>query len=155
MKLLIKIYNWQVNFLRETIYLAIADITACFRLPWLSCDITGAFGFVAQDWYFLSTSHTFGSKTSASSWKPLRRAIKNLIPIYFERNDLVIKHKKYIGMLKWQNDTGMLDLVQAKTREINCGILDALGNLIPTTAEIYVDDIMQTSVTREWIMSST
>jgi hypothetical protein len=90
-------------------------------------------------------SHVFGSNTSASSWKPLLQARKKLIPIYFERDDLVIKHKNYIDILKWQDKTGILDLVQAKLCKINGSILDALENLIPPTAKIYVDDIMQTA----------
>jgi len=60
---LINIYNWRVSFPREIIYVALADITACFRFPRLCCDtITGAFafGFMVQDWYFILTSHVFG-----------------------------------------------------------------------------------------------
>ncbi len=133
--------------------MALADITACFCFPWLSCDITGAFGFMAQDLYFISMSHVFGSNTSASSWDPFRRAIKNLIPIYFARDNLIVKHKKYIDMLKWQDETGMPDPVPAKLCKINCSVLDTLGNLIPPTAEIYVNDIMQAAVTK-WIIKS-
>jgi hypothetical protein len=151
---LINIYNWRVSFPREIIYVALADITACFRFPRLCCDITGAFGFMAQDWYFISTSHVFGSNTSASSWEPLRRAIKNLIPIFFERDDLIIKHKKYIDMLKWHDEAGLRDPTPAKSCYINRGVLDSFGNLIPPTAEIYVDDIMQAAVSRGWIIKS-
>ena len=114
MNLLINIYNWRKSFPREIIYLVFSDITACFRFPRLSCDITGAFGFKAQSWYFLSTSHIFGSNTSASSWEPLRCAIKNLIPTYFARDDLVEKHKAYTYMLKWQDKNDMPDPVQQK-----------------------------------------
>jgi hypothetical protein len=151
---LINIYNWRVSFPLEIIYVALADITACFRFPQLCCDITGAFGFMAQDWYFISASHVFGSNTSASSWEPLRRAIKNLIPIFFERDDLIIKHKIYIDMLKWHDETGLQDPTPAKSCNINQGVLDNFVNLIPPTAEIYVDDIMQAAVTREWIIKS-
>jgi len=151
---LINIYNWRVSFPREIIYVALADITACFRFPRLCCDITGAFGFMAQDWYFISTSHVFGSNTSASSWEPLQRAIKNLIPIFFERDDLIIKHKIYINMLKWHDETRLRDPTPAKSCNINQGVLDNFGNLIPPTAEIYVNDIMQAAVTREWIIKS-
>jgi hypothetical protein len=76
--LLINIYNWQISSLWEIIYLVLADITACFCFPWLSCDITSAFGFIAQDVYFLSMSHVFGSNTTASSWEPLQHAIKKI-----------------------------------------------------------------------------
>jgi len=42
---LINIYIWRVSLPWEIIYVALADITACFRFPRLCCDITGAFGF--------------------------------------------------------------------------------------------------------------
>ena len=80
-KLLTNIYNWRVSFPDEVIYLALADITACFRFPRISADVTGTFGFLAETLYFISSSHIFGSNTSASSWEAFRRAIQNLITI--------------------------------------------------------------------------
>jgi hypothetical protein len=68
-KLHSNIYNWQVSFPNEVIYLALADITACFHFPRISVDVAGAFGFLAETFYFASTSHVFGSNTSASSWE--------------------------------------------------------------------------------------
>jgi hypothetical protein len=41
----INIYNWQISYPLEIILLALADITTCFKFPWLSADVTGAFGF--------------------------------------------------------------------------------------------------------------
>jgi hypothetical protein len=84
----------------------------------------------------------------------LRRAMKNLIPIFFVWDDLIIKHKRYIDMLKWQDQTNLPDPVPAKSCNINYGVLDTLGNLVPPTAGIYVDDIMQAAVTRHWIIKS-
>ena len=109
---------------------------------------------MAQGLYFISMSHRFGSNTSASSWEPLRRAIRNLIPIFFVREDLIIRHKKYIDVLKWQDETSLPDPVPAKSCNINCGVLDVLGNLIPPPAKFYIDDIMQAAVTRHWIIKS-
>ena len=74
-KLLTNIYNWCISFPDEVIYLALADITVCFRFPRLSANVAGAFGFLAEGLYFASTSHIFGSNTSASSWEPFRRGI--------------------------------------------------------------------------------
>ncbi len=48
----------------------------------------------------------------------------------------------------------MPDPVPAKACNINHGILDTFGNLIPLTAEIYIDNIMQADVTRQWITKS-
>ncbi len=72
MKFFINIYNWRVSFPRELIYLILADITVCFRFPRISADITGAFVFLADGLYFLSTGHIFGSNTSAHSWEAFR-----------------------------------------------------------------------------------
>jgi hypothetical protein len=100
--LFINIYNWQVSYPDKTIYLALADITACFKFPRISANVTGAFGFMAEGYYFLSTSHVFGSNTSASSWEPLRQAIQSMIPIYLQQDDLVVKHKTLLNTLKWE-----------------------------------------------------
>ncbi len=75
LKPLSNIYNWQVSFPNEVIYLALADITACFRFPRISADVAGAFGFFAETFYFASTSHVFGSNTSASSWEAFQQGI--------------------------------------------------------------------------------
>jgi hypothetical protein len=112
MSLLLTIYNWRVSYPLKRIYLALADITACFRFPRIYADMTGAFGFMAEDLYFLATSMVFESNTSASSWEPFRRAIQSLIPIYSMRTDLVEKHKQLLDMLIWEVDnTWVGDLV--------------------------------------------
>ncbi len=67
MKLFMNIYNWCVSFPNKTIYLVLADITACFCFPKISAEVTSAFGFLAEGLYFLSTGHVFGSYTSANS----------------------------------------------------------------------------------------
>ena len=76
------------------------------------------------------------------------------IPIFFVRNGLLIKHKVNIDMLKWHDKTGLKDPVPAKLCNINHGVLNTLGQLIPPTAKIYVDDIMQAAVTRKQIIKS-
>lgn len=148
--LLVNIYNWRISYPTEVILLALADITACFRFPRLSADVTGAFGFLAESLYFISTSHVFGSNTSASSWEPLRRAIKNMITVYAERDDLVEKHKKLLGELKWSdNMSPRPDLVKAFPCIINQGVVNEKGILLPMKANIYVDDILAAATHRE------
>jgi hypothetical protein len=56
MKIFTSIYNWRISYPDETIYIALADITACFRFPRISANITGAFGLVAYDLFLLATS---------------------------------------------------------------------------------------------------
>ncbi len=87
--LFINIYNWQVSYPQEIIYLALANITACFHFPRILADVVGAFGFVAEGKYFVSPSHVFGSNTSGSSWEAFRRAIP--------KNDHCAFAKKWFG----------------------------------------------------------
>jgi hypothetical protein len=98
-KLLSNIYNWQVSFPNEVIYLALADITACFRFPRISADVAGVFGFLAETFYFASTSHVFGSNTLASSWEAFRQGIQQLITVLSQRDDLIEKHKDLLNAL--------------------------------------------------------
>ncbi len=74
-KLLTTIYNLRVSHLWKRIYLALADITACFHFPKIQAEMMGSFGFMAEELYFLATSMVFGSNTSASSWELFQRAI--------------------------------------------------------------------------------
>ena len=148
MKLLVNIYNWRISFPGEEIYLALFDVTACFRQQHISCDVTGAFGFVANGMYFLSTSHVFGSNGSASGWEPRRRGIENLIPVYARRQDLVDRHRELIESLSWYNSTNNnVDRVRAIPCEINQGVI-INGRLNDLKASIYVDDILGAAVAR-------
>jgi hypothetical protein len=85
--LLINIYHQRVSFPNKIIYLALANITACFCFPRISADVTGTFGFIAELKYFVSTSHVFDSNTSASSWEVFRRAIQNIITVLAQQDD--------------------------------------------------------------------
>ena len=151
-KLLTNIYNWRVSFPDEVIYLALADITACFRFPRISADVTGAFGFLAETLYFISSSHVFGSNTSASSWEAFRRAIQNLITILSQRDDLIEKHKDLLDALRWVDEYTEYTrpvLVRAFPCDINPGVISPDGNMTPMTANIYVNDILAAAALRE------
>ena len=108
MKLLIGIYNWRISYPQMKIFLALADITACFHFPRMHADVTGAFGFMAEELYFFATSMAFGSNASASSWEPFRRAIQLMIPVLSMRTDLVEKHKGLLDMLVWGDNTKLI-----------------------------------------------
>jgi hypothetical protein len=152
MKFLTSIYNWRISYPDETIYIALADITACFRFPRILADITGVFGFVADDLFFLATSHVFGSNTSASSWEPLRRSIKALIPVYINDSSLVKKHAELLSMIKWDECNINALKTRAHACKINQGVLNADGNLQPPTGNIYVDDILSAGFLRDYIL---
>jgi hypothetical protein len=154
MKIFINIYNWRVSYPCEPIYLVLADITACFRFPRISADITGAFVFLADGLYFLSTGHVFGSNTSASSWEAFRRAIQSMITVYSKCMDLVKKHKDLLDLLKWdEKHTPQLELVQAFGCKINQGVKNKLGEIKPLTANIYVNDIIGASAFKEYVIT--
>jgi hypothetical protein len=145
--LLINTYNWRVSYPNQMIYLTLANITACFRFPRISADVTGAFRFMAED---LSTSHVFGSNTSGSSWEPFQQAIQHIIPIYTQRNNLVEKHKKLLDTLRWDNTIpDPTSIMKALLCKLNKGVLDENRNLLPMTANIYVDNILGATVSKE------
>ena len=66
-----------------------------------------------------------------------------MITVYAERDDLVEKHKKLLDELKWSDDLSPRpDLVKAFPCNINQGVVDDKGLLVPMRANIYVDDIL-------------
>jgi hypothetical protein len=86
------VYNLRISNPYEPILLALADVKACFRFGRIHPDLTGAFGFYADDFYCLATAMVFGSNTSATSWEPFRRSIEALSRYFANRPDLVTKH---------------------------------------------------------------
>ena len=66
------IYNTCISYPTRTILLGLADVKACFRYPRIHADLTGAFGFIADELYNLATAMVFGLTASASSWEAFR-----------------------------------------------------------------------------------
>jgi hypothetical protein len=83
------IYNTRISYPTARILLGLADIKACFRFARIHADLTGAFGFIADDLFNLATAMVFGSTASASSWEAFRRAIEALTKVFTNRPDLV------------------------------------------------------------------
>jgi hypothetical protein len=122
----------------------------------MAADLTGAFGFIADAMYFLVTSHMFGSNTSCSSWEPFQRAIQVLIQFYLERTDLVEKHAELPSLLKWDDLLGTSQIITpAVPCALNQGVLDNNGNVIATDGNIYVDDILSTGVSKDYVKKSS
>jgi hypothetical protein len=48
LKLPQQIYYWIISYQNSKIYLALADITACFHFPQINADVTGSFGFIVE-----------------------------------------------------------------------------------------------------------
>jgi hypothetical protein len=149
MNLLIRIYNWRISYPRMKIFLALADITAYFRFLRIHADLTGAFGFMAENLFFLA-SMVFGSNASVSSWEPFRRAIQSLVPVYLMRTDLISNHKSLLDMLVWEDgDSPTCELVQAVKCRITLGILDQHG---PLEAYTYVYNILASAVGKQMML---
>ena len=73
-----------------------------------------------------------------------------MITVYAQRDDLVDKHKKLLDELKWSDDLSPRpDLVKAFPCNINRGVTDDTGILLPMTANIYVDDILAAAARQE------
>ena len=68
----IDIYNTRISYPLAVIFLAMGNIKACFQFACIRADLTGAFGFIADDYYNLATAMVFGSTTSALSWEPFQ-----------------------------------------------------------------------------------
>ena len=135
------IYNLRVSFPDEVVYLALADIKACFRFPRIHPDLAGAFGFMTNSLYCLAIAMVFGSNTSASSWEPFCRAIEGLTKKYANHPDFVQKHKYYIDMVKWEVPSPNAPLpVKAAKCELNPGVSDSFGNRIHHPSRIWIDD---------------
>jgi hypothetical protein len=81
----------------------------------------------------------FGLTASASSWEAFGQAIKAPTKVFANRLDQVIRHKKFIHMLKWKEIDPSAKLTPAFSCTINCGIIDDAGNWIDLPTRIYVD----------------
>jgi hypothetical protein len=136
------IYNTRISYPTATILLGLADVKACFRYPRTHADLTGAFGFIADELYNLATAMVFGSTVSASSWEAFRQAIQALTKVFANRPNLVVRHKKFIKMLKWEEIDPSAELTSAFSCTINCGIMDDAKNRIDLPARIYVDNAL-------------
>ena len=107
----INIYNFRVSFPNNIIYLALTNITTCFCFLRISADVAGAFGFIAESKYCVSTSHVFGSNTLASSWVAFRRAIQNMITVLAQQDDLTKKHEDLLNVLCWTDENARPEFV--------------------------------------------
>ncbi len=116
------IYNTCISYPTATNCLGLADVKACFRYPRIHANLTGAFGFIADKLYNLVTAMVFGSTASASSWEAFRQAIEALTKVFANSPNMVIRHKKFIGMLKWEEIGPSAELTPAFSRTINRGI---------------------------------
>ncbi len=122
------IYNTRISHPTATILLGLADVKACFQYPRIHADLTGAFGFIADELYNLAMAMVFGLTASASSWEAFRQAIKALTKVFANRPNLVMRHKIFIVMLKWEEIDPSTKLTPTFSCTINRGVIDDAGN---------------------------
>jgi hypothetical protein len=88
----------------------------------------------------------FGSSASASSWEAFRQAIEALTKKFANRPNLVIRHKKLIDMLKWEEIDSSIKLTPAFSCTINRGITDDTRNQIDLPACICANDALMLAI---------
>jgi hypothetical protein len=124
------------------ILLGLADVKACFRYPRIHADLTGAFSFIVDKLYNLAMAMVFGLTASASSWEAFRRAIEALTKVFANRPNLVVRHKKFIDMFKWDEIDPSAELTPAFSCTINRGIMDDAGKRRDLPACIYINNAL-------------
>ncbi len=62
------------------------------------------------------------------------------------------KHKDLLDTLQWDDGLVATNLVKAVKCKLNQGILNDNLTLSPPSAEVYVEDILGTAVSKEWIL---
>jgi hypothetical protein len=90
----------------------------------------------------------FGSTTSAFSWEAFRQAIEALTKVFTNRLDLVIKHKKYLDMLKLEYADLHSEITPVFFCAINQGIINKNKNHLDLPACIYVNNALMLAVNR-------
>ncbi len=93
----------------------------------------------------------FGSTVSASSWEAFRQAIKALTKVFANKPNLVVRYKKFIDMLKWEEIDPSAKLTPAFSCTINRGIMDDAGKRRYLPACIYVDDTLMLALNADHV----
>ncbi len=123
----IKMYNTRISYPPAIIILAMGNIKECFWFVYIHANSTGAFGFIADNYYNLAIAMVFGSTTLASSWEPFQRMIKTLSDVYANEPELVIKHKKYLNMIGWAELDPNTPITPAIACKINTSMVSING----------------------------
>jgi hypothetical protein len=113
-----------------------------FQIPKNPCRFSWSIPFHSR--WVVQPCHGNGIwlAASASSWEAFRRAIEALTKVFANRPDLVVRHRKFIDMLKWEEIDPSAKLNPTFFCTINCGIMDDAGIRIDLPACIYFDDAL-------------
>ena len=138
------LFNTRASYPKADIDLSFADITSAHRYTRVYPCLTAAFGYmIVGMYYFITTAMVFGSRVSATSWEPFRRAIEVTTEKFSLRSDLVEKHKAYLDLVVIEPPAppGTIFTLAVKD-QLNPGVLDHQGNQKPIPNYIYVDDCL-------------
>jgi hypothetical protein len=141
-QLYMDIYKTRISYPLAIILLAMGDIKACFWLAQIHADLTGAFGFIADDYYKLATDMVIGSTTLAPSWETFWWAIEIQSEDYANQPDLVVKHTQKMDMNGWAELDPNTPITPVVACKINTGIVSINGVEKKLQAGIYVDNAL-------------
>ncbi len=82
------------------------------------------------------------------SWEAIQRAIEALTKLFVNRFDLVIKHKKILNMLKWDETDPHVTITCAYPCAINQGIINENRIRLDLPAQIYMDNALMHAIDR-------
>jgi hypothetical protein len=120
-----------------------------FQIPKNPPRFNWSFCFIADGFYNHARAMVLGA--SASSWEAFRQAIKALTKNLANRPGLVVRHKKFINMFKWEEIDLSTDLTPAYSCTINRGIMDDAEKRMDLPARIYVDDALMLALDADHI----
>ncbi len=81
-------------------------------------------------------------------WEVFQQAIKALTKVFANGLDLVIKHKKYLDMLKWEETNPYVTITNAYPCAINQGIINKNGTRPDLPAHTYVGNALMLAIDR-------
>ena len=140
--LLERIWDLRITYPLKDIVTHANDVKSCFKQMKLHPDIMPAFSIIVADFLYLQSALPFGTDFSPQNWEPVRRLIEILAEKLFHDPTLRQKHRQYLDRLQWEPTLGnsKTKFVPAKACTTRRGVLDKMGQAVPTPQRLFVDD---------------
>ena len=137
----------RVSFPDTPIFLALADIKACFRYPRIPSRFNRCLWFLGWQSVLLGHGYGFWVKYLSCILGTIPQSYCRSFKTFSNRPDLVKTHKLYIYMLKWDMPSNPVNKpVKAFKCPLNPGVIDDLGNQLYHPSRIWVDDSLIAAV---------
>ena len=130
-------YNLQISYPTDDIVVHANDVKSCFRQIKHHPDVAGAFSYILPDYLF------FHADFSPANWEAIRCVQSALAEWLFSDTSLVTKHRVVLNKITWccsLSSRHKPHFTRVIGDALYPGILDDLGNPVPTPHGIYVDD---------------